>query len=265
MLKIKGLRYTAGNATILENINAEFRPGEFNIILGPNGSGKSSLLRAVCGEINDYTGSVYYNDIAVTLLKKSELAKSRAVLRQSPDLHFPLTVEEVVMMGRYPHFQLRPTRNDERICTEVMSRLQLLAFRERNYLTLSGGEKQRVHFARTLAQIWETRSNEMRYLFLDEPLTGLDIGYQHEFLHMAGELLNRDTILISVIHDLNLALQYADNLFFLKQGKLAAQGNPASILTEELIEMVFGVQTSLIHNQVTRFPLVAYHNRAGSD
>ena len=111
------------------------------------------------------------------------------------------------MMGRYPHFHFNPGNKDEQACDEVMTRMNLQSFRERNYLTLSGGEKQRVQFARVLAQIWEKPVNEPRYLFLDEPLTSLDINYQQEFLQIAREFAFSNTVLIAVMHDINLAIQ----------------------------------------------------------
>ena len=137
--------------------------------------------------------------------------------------------------------------------------MNLQSFRERNYLTLSGGEKQRVQFARVLAQIWERPATGTRYLFLDEPLTSLDINYQQEFLQIAKEFTKADTILAVVIHDINLAIQFADKIFFLKDGEVAAQGNPSAILTEELIEGVFGVKTTIIKNPVSGNPLVTYN------
>ena len=180
-------------------------------------------------------------------------------MSQQPELSFPLTVEEVVMMGRYPHFAFNPGKKDDSICNEVIERMNLQSFKERNYLTLSGGEKQRVQFARVLAQIWEQPANGLRYLFLDEPLTSLDINYQQEFLQIARKFTLADTVLVAVIHDINLAIQFADKLFFLKDGEVAAQGNPSVILNEALLEMVFGVKTTIIKNPVTGSPLVIYN------
>lgn len=262
MLKTSAISYAIGKKKILENISAEFQPGEFNMILGPNGSGKSTFLKIFCGEIHGYQGTVLYDDKKIASIRKSELAKTRAVMSQQPELGFPLAVEEVVMMGRYPHFDFTPGKKDEQICADVITRMNLNEFKERNYLTLSGGEKQRVHFARVLAQVWEKPAVGHRYLILDEPLTSLDINYQHEFLELAKEFLQSDTILVAIIHDINLAIQYADKLFFLKEGELAAQGEPSAVLTETLIENVFGVKTTIVNNPVTGTPLIIY-SRAG--
>jgi len=260
MLKTQNIYYSIGKKQILNGISTEFNPGEFNMILGPNGSGKSSFLKIFSGEINKYDGSVFYGQEKITHLKKEELAKHRAVMSQQPELSFPLMAEEVVMMGRYPHFTFNPNKKDEDICNEVMERMNLASFKERNYLTLSGGEKQRVQYARVLAQVWEKPATGCRYLFLDEPLTSLDINYQQDFLQIAREFTKVDTVLVAVMHDINLAIQYADNLFFLKEGELIAHGKPKDILSEELIKKVFNVPVTIINNPVTGDPLVVYSN-----
>ena len=259
MLKTENISFSVGKKQILKNVSASFLPGEFNMILGPNGSGKFSFLKIFSGEINKFHGTVLYEGKKIKELRKEELAKKRAVMSQQADLGFPLLVEEVVMMGRYPHFTFNPNKKDISICNEVIERMNLTEFKERNYLTLSGGEKQRVQYARVLAQVWERPAEGYRYLFLDEPLNSLDISYQHEFLQSAVELMKDHTILIAVMHDINLAAHYADNLFFLKEGEMVVHGRPKDILTENIIEKVFNVKTKVIENPVTRKPLVIYN------
>lgn len=256
MLRTEKIYYRIGKKLILNGISAEFKPGEFNMILGPNGSGKSTFLKIFSGEISGYEGSVLYGADKISKLKKEELAKYRAVMSQQPELSFPLTVDEVVMMGRYPHFSFNPGKKDEAICNEVMERMNLLEFKERNYLTLSGGEKQRVQYTRVLAQVWEKPASGFRYLFLDEPLTSLDINYQQEFLQIARELAKEDIVLVAVMHDINLAIQFADKLFFLKEGELVDHGKPKEILTADLLRKVFNIQSVIIDNPLTGNPLV---------
>ncbi|HZJ59642.1 MAG TPA: ATP-binding cassette domain-containing protein, partial [Chitinophagaceae bacterium] len=195
MLKTENISFSVGKKQILKNVSASFLPGEFNMILGPNGSGKSTFLKIFSGEINKFQGIVLYDDKKIKELRKEELAKKRAVMSQQADLGFPLLVEEVVLMGRYPHFTFNPNKKDITICNEVIERMNLVEFKERNYLTLSGGEKQRVQYARVLAQVWEKPTDGYRYLFLDEPLNSLDISYQHEFLQSAVELMKEHTVL----------------------------------------------------------------------
>jgi iron complex transport system ATP-binding protein len=259
MLKTENISFSVGKKQILKNVSASFLPGEFNMILGPNGSGKSSFLKIFSGEINKFQGTVLYDNKKIKELRKEELAKKRAVMSQQADLGFPLLVEEVVMMGRYPHFTFNPNKKDITICNEVIERMNLAEFTKRNYLTLSGGEKQRVQYARVLAQVWEKPMDGCRYLFLDEPLNSLDISYQHEFLEAAVELMKGHTVLIAVMHDINLAAHYADNLFFFKEGQLVVHGRPKDILTENIIEKVFNIKTTVIENPVTGKPLVIYN------
>jgi len=258
MLSTNSISFHIGKKQILAGINAQFLPGEFNMILGPNGSGKSSFLKIFSGETARFEGNVLYGKKNIREIKKEALAKVRAVMSQQPELSFPLLVDEVVMMGRYPHFAFNPNKKDQAICNAVIERMNLQSFKERNYLTLSGGEKQRVQYARVLAQIWDKPENGYRYLFLDEPLTSLDINYQQEFLQLAREFAKEDTVLVAVMHDINLAVQYADKLFFLKEGQLLAHGKPAEVLNEALIENVFGIKTKIINNPVTGKPLVIY-------
>ena len=179
-------------------------------------------------------------------------------MSQQTELSFPLTVEEVVMMGRYPHFDFNPSKRDGDICDQVMELLSLSMFRTRNYLTLSGGEKQRVQYARVLAQIWEPAANGNRYLFLDEPLNSLDVNYQQEFLQIAKRFAKEDTVVVAVMHDINLAIQFADNLLFFREGEIVASGIPVDIVSEKLLEEVFQVRSTIIKNPVSGNPLVIF-------
>ena len=259
MLKTIDISYSVGKKQILKGISVDFVPGEFAMILGPNGSGKSSFLKIFSGETSKFKGTVLYDEQAVASISKEELAKYRAVMSQQPELSFPLTVEEVVMMGRYPHFTFSPNKKDFAICDEVIARMNLQSFKERNYITLSGGEKQRVQYARVLAQIWEKPATGCRYLFLDEPLNNLDISYQQEFLQVAKTFKSENTVLIAVMHDINLAIQHADKLIFFKEGEMVTAGKPKEIINEALIEKVFGVQSTIINNPVTHQPLLIYN------
>jgi iron complex transport system ATP-binding protein len=258
MLRTENISYSIGKKEILKNISIDFLPGEFNMILGPNGSGKSTFLKVFSGELKPVKGNVFVDDKKVGTIKKEALAKVRAVMTQQPELGFPLAVEEVVMMGRYPHFDFNPSHKDTAICLEAIDKMQVQHLVGRNYLTLSGGEKQRVQFARVLAQIWELPPTGSRYLFLDEPLTNLDINYQQAFLTVARELVKTNTVLIAIMHDINLSIQYADKLFFLKQGELVASGKPLDILSEQLIKHVFEVNTKIITNPVDGSPLMVF-------
>lgn len=251
MLEVENISYAIGEKTILENISACFKPGILNMIIGPNGSGKSTLLKIICNEITHYSGKVLYNRAVLSKKERIAIAQKRAVLSQQSELSFPLPVEEVVMMGRYPHFNLTPSVKDKDICLRALQKMNMEDFRYRNYLTLSGGEKQRVHFARTLAQIWEQPKDTCRYLLLDEPIASLDLNYQHEFLKITKEVAAQNTVTIAVIHDINLALQYADQVIFINGGNIVASGLPSEVVTAENLFKVYGLKCRIIKGDIS--------------
>lgn len=253
-LEVKNINYTIDGNEILTDVSAAFQPGKLSMIIGPNGSGKSTLLKIISHEIDKYSGSVFYDGKLISKKERVALAKLRAVLSQQSELSFPLSVEEVVMMGRYPHFSFKPGKHDIDICTQALRKMQMEEFVQRNYLTLSGGEKQRVHFARTLAQIWEQQAGRHRYLFLDEPITSLDLNYQHEFLRVAKEIARQDSIVIAVIHDINLAAQYADYVIMLNKGSILATGTPKQVITEDNLFKLYGLKCRVIEDSLTLFP-----------
>ncbi len=248
MLSAKNISFAIGKKIIVQNLNLHCLPGKFCVLLGPNGSGKTTLLKLLCGAALPQNGDVFYNDINIKKLSKKMLASMRAVMSQQQQLAFPISVEEVVMMGRYPHFDLSPKEQDKSICRQAMQHLKLQDFAKRNYQTLSGGEKQRVQFARVLAQIWQPGENTCRILFLDEPLNNLDIKYQLEFLQTVKAFIDENTIAFAVLHDINLALQFGDKLFFMKQGNLVFETENSTLITRELVKTIFDVDIKIIRN-----------------
>ncbi|HXB94754.1 MAG TPA: heme ABC transporter ATP-binding protein [Puia sp.] len=258
MLRIEGLGCQAGGKPILQDISIQFLPGLLHVIVGPNGSGKSTFLKAFGGEWPVATGEVYYDGTSLRQLSKTELSRRRAVMSQLPELHFPFRVDDIVMMGRYPHYSFSPSRHDTAACHSAMDLLSVLPLADRDYLTLSGGERQRVQFARALTQIWDPPGVGCRYLFLDEPVSSLDIRYQHQLLGLVRSLVKEDTVIIAVLHDLNLAVQYADRILFLKEGRVAAEGAAPAIVKPDLIREVFGVEAHILQNPFGRQPVIVY-------
>ncbi|MCO6499579.1 MAG: heme ABC transporter ATP-binding protein [Vicingus serpentipes] len=246
MLKAENISYQIDNKTLLNNISIEFNTGETTLIVGANGAGKSTLIKVLSKELNPTAGTITFNKQPIQSFKTSELAKVRAVLSQSNELAFPLLVEEVIMMGRYPHFDNKPAATDIAICKQAMELFDITKFKDRNFLTLSGGEKQRVHFARIVAQIWNNNTTETKLLFLDEPLTFLDIRFQLDFMNIVKEFIKQQNlIIIGVLHDLNLAIKYADKILLLDNGNLLKYGTPKEVLTSENIEKTFKITPHL--------------------
>lgn len=253
MLVAQNITCNAGSKKILDDVSAAFNPGVVNLIIGTNGAGKSTLIKVLSGQLTADSGTVTYAGTPISNFTSKALARHRALLSQHLELGFPLKAEEVVMMGRYPHWDNKPTVMDRQICEEVMAFLNIESFKERNYLTLSGGERQRVQFARVLAQIWHPIPDTFRYLLLDEPLTFLDIHYQHHFMQQIRSLCSADLVIIGVIHDLNLAAKYADNLILLHDGQVLANGTPETILTVKNIKTAYGVAPEIIEADGHRF------------
>lgn len=253
MIKVENLTVKAGNKILLDNVSVDFQSGKMNLIIGPNGAGKSTLIKTICRQLIPSSGNVYYNGKELPQLTEAQLAKTRAVLSQNIDLAFPLTVWEVVMMGRYPHFTGKPGPHDEQATEEAMRFFDVWDMADRNYMTLSGGEKQRVHFARVLSQIWFPVPGQPRYLMLDEPLTFLDVHYQFQFMNKLVELLNdKELVVIGVVHDLNLAARFADVILMLDHGKVLAQGPREKVLTKENILQAFKMEPVIHQNPTTQ-------------
>jgi iron complex transport system ATP-binding protein len=258
MLKVENVQYHAGKKEILRGISADFAPGLFHVIVGPNGSGKSTFLKVFSGELKPQQGNVLYNDEDVFHLHKTAVAKRRAVMSQQPELYFPLSVGEIVMMGRYPHFTFKPSKKDEQICREAMAKTDVEEFTDRDYLTLSGGEKQRVQFARVLAQIWETGEGEKKFLFLDEAVSHLDLKHQQQILRIAKDLCRQEVTVIAILHDINHALAYADRILFMKNGTISYEILSGSELTPAIIKDVFDINARIIYPEDHRKPVVVF-------
>jgi heme transport system ATP-binding protein len=251
VLTASNITFRVGNKPLISDISAQFTPGGLHLLVGPNGAGKSTLVKVLARLLRPQTGTVEYEGLDVSHTSEADLAKRRAVLSQAVEIAFPLTVREVVMMGRYPHFSGRPGPTDERVVDEVMQHFDVTEFSERYYQTLSGGERQRVNFARVLAQLWrDDASSSCRYLFLDEPLTFLDIRHQIDFMkRIRGFTKGSEVVTVGVVHDLNLAARFADQILVLNGGRIVAGGTPPAVLTTECIEGVFGVAPTMVQTK----------------
>jgi iron complex transport system ATP-binding protein len=251
MLQASNITFRVGRKALVSDISVSFAAGKLHLIIGPNGAGKSTLIKVLARLLRPQEGRVEYEHVDVRDASESDLAKRRAVLSQAIEIAFPVTVREVVMMGRYPHFGSRPGTIDEQIVDEVMELFDVKEFEPRNYQTLSGGEQQRVNFARVLAQLSRSSvsntSQACRYLLLDEPLTFLDVRHQIDFMKRVRDFTAApDVVTIGVVHDLNLAARFADHLVLLDKGHLVATGGAAEVLTSERIREVFGVEPTFL-------------------
>ncbi|GAB4091776.1 heme ABC transporter ATP-binding protein [Flaviaesturariibacter terrae] len=240
MLEAAHISYRVGRKTLLQKTTLSFAPGSFHVIMGPNGAGKSTLLRLLAGELKPSSGAVTLGGRALPTFSALELARRRAVLSQHYALQFPISAKDVVQLGRYPHAGALSRTEEEALVADCLHSMDMEGFAERDYGTLSGGEAQKVQMARVLAQLGGTGASG-KLLFLDEPVSHLDIRYQQRLLQTAKDLAEQGNTVVAVLHDLNLALRYADRLLFLKEGALCADLADPAHLTAAIVESVFDV------------------------
>lgn len=240
MLRVKNISYSISGKQILNEVSFDAFPGELLVILGNNGAGKSTLLKAVCNELKHSHGTILIDGRDADEYTTEELALKRAVLKQHTQVNLPFLAKEIVMMGRYPHFKNKETATDHDVVRMAIEKAGITHLAEQNYLTLSGGEQQRVQLARVLAQVENARENFTQYLLLDEPVSSLDISHQHNTLKLAKQFAQKGNVVIAVLHDLNLAAMYADRILLLRSGEVLSAGTPQEVLNNDTISQTFG-------------------------
>ena len=277
MLQAHGIAVQRGERQILADIDLSLPAGQVIGVLGANGAGKSTLLAALAGELSPSAGRITLNGRPLSAWPAAELASCRAVLPQSPSLQFDLPVATVIGMGAYPH--ARHTRTgaprtdsrdtaqaaiaeDQRILQRVLALADVQDLYERRYRRLSGGEQQRVHLARVLYQLLLARQghDEYRVLMLDEPTASLDPRHQLHLLSAVHTLVHEENVAaLVIVHDLNLAAGCCDRLLLLGQGRVAACGTPAQVLTPDTLRQVYGVEATVLpHPNQPGRPLVVF-------
>ena len=239
MIEVENLSVDIAGRRILDGIGFSVQPGQVTVVIGPNGSGKSTLMKALCRD-HAFSGSVRINGQDITKISVASAATMRAVLPQSSTLPFPFTVREVVALGMIAGRSGVPVSALERLPDEALARVDLDGFGGRFYGELSGGEQQRVQLARVICQVWLPVLDGMpRYLFLDEPVSSLDIKHQLLIMDVARRFAASGGGVIAILHDLNLASMFADQVLAIRDGRVAGVGTPAQVLTDQLIGRVF--------------------------
>ena len=277
MLQAHGIAVQRGERQILSDIDLSLPAGLVIGVLGANGAGKSTLLAALAGELSPSAGRITLNGRPLSAWPAVELASCRAVLPQSPSLQFDLPVATVIGMGAYPHARHTRTEaprtdsrdkaqaamaEDQRILQRVLALADVQDLYGRRYRLLSGGEQQRVQLARVLYQLLLARQghDEYRVLMLDEPTASLDPRHQLQLLSAVHTLAHEENVAALVImHDLNLAAGCCDRLLLLGQGRVAACGTPAQVLTPDMLRQVYGVEATVLpHPNQPGRPLVVF-------
>ena len=240
-LRSEDVRYSVPGREILKGISLRVSDHAFHTILGPNGCGKTTFLKTAYRVLTPDSGTVYLDERPIRTMKNRESAKSMAVVAQFNNMNFETTVRDVVMLGRTPHlgFMEREREQDFEIVDDALRRVGMYENRDRSYLSLSGGEKQRVVLARAIAQ-------QPKLLLLDEPTNHLDIRYQLDILRLVKSLKIN---VLAVLHDTHLACKFSDWIYLLKDGKIRYSGKPADVITAEHMKEIFEVDCEILTSE----------------
>lgn len=239
MIEADRVSVSFGAKRILHDVDFRAHAGQVTAIVGPNGSGKTTFLKALSGDLKA-SGTIRLNGRDLRELKPWQAAALRAVLPQATSLSFPFTVREIVRLGITGGRSGAPAAESERLPERALARVDLEGFAGRFYQELSGGEQQRVQLARVLCQVWTpVLEGEPRWLFLDEPVSSLDIRHQLVIMGIARDFAARGGGVVAILHDLNLTSMFADRVAVMSRGRVAASGGPAEVFTDDLIYRVF--------------------------
>ena len=249
MIELRSLEVSFDGADAVRGLTLDVAADEWVMLIGPNGAGKTSALRALCGLV-PFGGQALVDGRDVRELRRRDLARLIAFVPQTPVMPPELTVAEYALLGRTPHLGHLAVegRRDRQAVARALERLDLLPFAERGLGSLSGGEAQRAVLARALAQ-------EARILLLDEPTTSLDLGRQQQVLELVDSLRTDGLTVLSTMHDLTLAGQYADRLVLLDRGSVVAEGSPREVLSTSNLSAYYGAEVRVVHDDEGVFVL----------
>ncbi len=251
LLKINQLYAGYRSREVLKGINLELTAGKFVGIIGANGSGKTTLLKSISGYLKPFKGNVLINGEDIHKLSSTQRARRIGYLPQINSSGFAFKCYDIVMMGRFPYLKRfqREGKQDREIVKKTMVTTDTWCFRDRTITELSGGERQRVYIARLLAQ-------KPEIILMDEPITYLDIKYQIEILELLRGLSKKGILVIVVLHDINLASQFCEEIIMLRNGRLVCRGKPENVLTAENTKKVFSVDVHVVDNPFTAKPYI---------
>ena len=253
MITANDIHYTVGSREVLHGVDFRIAEGEFVGLIGPNGSGKSTFLKNLYKVLRPQKGTILLCGENLLTMSNREMAQCMAVMVQEQEAAFDFTVEEVVMMGRQARKRLLETdsQDDWRLVERILDITGLLSFRKQGFITLSGGEKQRVLIARALAQ-------QTAVLVLDEPTNHLDIKYQLQLM----ELVRRSgCTVVAAIHDLNLAASYCDRLYAMKDGLIVGHGTPQELLTSSFLRALYEIDAEIFSGRDGTIRVFFYTNK----
>lgn len=257
MFKVRNLSYKIQNKEILKDISIDIKSNNFLSIVGPNGCGKSTLIKTINRNLSDYEGNISLENKDINSFCDKELALKRAVLNQS--FYFPYSFKaiEIVEMGLYSYSL--EIKEKKKILEYIVDKLDISLLSQKDYQGLSGGEKQKIQFARVVAQIYAS-CEKQKFLFLDEPTLNLDIYYQYKILDLTKELVMDLNIgVCAILHDINQAYMYSDEVLMMKDGQVRHFGNTQDILTSKNILDVFNVQSDFVYSEKLNQEILVTH------
>lgn len=255
LLEARTLSFSVAHHKLIDNVSLSLPQGALTVIIGPNGAGKSTLLRLLSGYSPAQSGQCLLHQQPLTAFSATQLAQIRAVMRQHSQLNFPYLAEEIIKMGGYP-------RNNAEIASyfqQIVTLTDCAELCHKYYHQLSGGEQQRIQLARALLQLWADDMSG-KLLFLDEPTSALDLYHQQRCLRLLTTLCSqRGLTVCAILHDLNLASLYADQILLLANGKIVAQGSPQQVITQQLIQQWYQADINLLSHSQTAKPQIEFN------
>lgn len=249
MLEIDKLVVKRGGQTLVRNVSFKALPGSLTAIVGPNGAGKTSVFKAICGEWPSAGGTIRIGGKPRHCWSRKTLAQRMAIMGQDPTLNFDFTVAELVQLGRAPYLGLGHQAKDVAIVDAVIAMSGLTSFKFRSVPSLSGGERQRSFFAKTLAQLTskaDTLPGEGCLMLLDEPTSALDLAQQAYLMQTIRAIVESGGCVVAVLHDLNLAGAFADQIVMMKNGMIHAQGSPEDVLTGDMVSNCYDCKIQIV-------------------
>ena len=248
--RLKQISFSIGSKYIVKDLEFSFKAGNLVSIIGPNAAGKTTLLKLMSGELRPSGGEIFLNDLAFSELSLKQRANKRAVMTQSSSVVFDFLVEEILEMG-----WVQGSSDDfVKACSDVVNSCGLDELMGRKFNTLSGGEQQRVQFARAMLQVGGlSKTAEDRFLLLDEPTSSMDVAYELNLLNLAKEVRKTGVGVIVVLHDLNLAARFSDQIILMNSGLIVASGQPEEVLSDRILSDVYSTQLRVErHEQLDR-------------
>lgn len=239
MISVKGITKLYGDKKVVDDVSLSIAKGKITSLIGPNGAGKSTVLSMITRLLDNDNGEVLLEGDNIFTQPNTELAKKISILKQSNHLELKITVRELIAFGRYPYSKGRLTKDDNALIDEAISYMELEQFEDRYIDELSGGQRQRAYIAMTIAQ-------DTEYIFLDEPLNNLDMKHSVQIMQILRRLVReRNKTIIIVIHDINFASCYSDNIVALKDGEVAISGTKNEVIKKEILEEIYEMEINI--------------------